>query len=303
MQDVSDRDIERYRKTMGLPDRDASEEEWDTWLGEEDSPGPALVIHDNDLSTEEEEEQVSIELARHLVLEGVSNEVEGRVKIVKGLLSLKEKDRWKRDPLVAHIENPRWKDDYLAELIQWMKEENPNVQAGMSTLMNYMKYYQAFVEGYGFDEELVFGATENTRRQLYKMADWNYGGGPPKRLRNGYDLDKLPLPPTFTGEEPDESKLVAGIREVAQQAFSLGRYSPDLFEAYERGDGGERVTVSMRIRLGEDGAVNEWTAFIKRVDGDGNPLASFASNLLFEEMPCEVLDWLESRGFHVEMDA
>jgi len=239
---------------------------------------------------------------RYLILDGVGDEIDGRLKIVKGLLALKEGDLWKDDPLVAHIENPRWKDDYLAELIQWMKEENPSVQAGLSTLQNYMKYYKVFVGGFGLDEELVFGATENTRRHLFKMCDWEYGGGEPKRLRNGYDLDKLPLPPEFTGEEPPEERLVAGVKEVAKQAFSLGRYSPDLFEAYEHGDGNVKVSINMRIMLDKNGLPYQWTAFIKKTDPNGEPLGSYAADLLNDQMPVEALDWLEKRGFTVEMD-
>ena len=292
--------VEAWRKQVGAPAKDVPLDEYLAWMDSQESEAP-LVIHG--ATAKEEEEQIAIEDARLLVLEGVGNEVEGRVKIIKGLLKLKENDLWKRDILVAHIENPRWKDDYLAELIEWMKEQNPNMQAGLSTLMNYMKYYQAFVEGYGFEEELVFGATEFTRRALYRMADWEYGGGLPKRLRNGYDIDKLPQPPSFNGSETDQQRLVAGIREVAKQAFSLGRYSPDLFEAYEHGDGDEKTTISMVLTMDGEGTVSGWTAFIKKVDGEGNPLASYAADILRQEMPCEVLDWLEARGFHVEMDA
>ena len=183
-----------------------------------------------------------------------------------------------------------------------MKEANPNLQAGLSNLMNYMRYHQCWVTGYGFPEALVFGATEHTRRALSRMCEWEYGGGLPKRLRNGYDIEKLPLPPDFTGEEPYEERLVAGIRGVAEQAFGLGRYSPDLFEAYEAGDGDRKTTVNMVIRLDASGIPIEWKAFIKTVDPEGEPLASYAVNLLAQEMPCEVMDWLEARGFHVEMD-
>lgn len=275
-------------------------EEYSEWLKEESQP---VIVQDEDLSVAEVEEQVAIEQARAQVLEGVGDEMAGRLKIIKGLLRLKENDMWQRDPLVAHIERPRWKEDYLAELIEWLKEQNPSIQAGLSTLMNYQRYYLCLVDGLGLDEELVFGAAENTRRAIMKMADWDHGGGIPRRLRNGYDLDKLPQPPTFTGDEPDEARTVAGIREVAKQALSLGRYSPDLFEAYHRGDGHERVTISMALKLDREGVVVGWTAFIKKVDGNGEPLASYAADILGQEMPCEVLDWLEAHQFHVEMDA
>jgi len=43
-----------------------------------------------------------------------------------------------------------------------------------------------------------------------------------------------------------------------------------------------------------------WTAFIEKVDGEGNPLASYAVNLFLDEVPGEVYDWLEARGWKVE---
>jgi hypothetical protein len=295
--------VKAWREEVGAPGPDVSLDEYVAWMDrDEDVPGPALVISDPNLSVEEEEEQVAIELAREQVLEGATGEVKARVKIIKGLLALKEGDKWKRDPLVAHIEDPRWKQDYLAELIEWMKERNPALQAGLSTLMNYMRYQRIFVRGLGLPEEEVFGATEHTRRAIIKMADWEHGGGLPKRLRDKYDVDKLPLPPSFDGDEPEEARVVAGVREVAKQAFGLGRYSPDLFEAYERGSGGEKLTINMKVELDRGGVVTGWTAFVKKVDGNGDPLESYATNLMAKEMPCAVYDWLEARGFHVEMD-
>lgn len=291
--------LEQYRKQESVPSMDVPLDKYLDWLDEQEKT--SLII--DGASAEEEVNQIAIEGFRDMVLDGVSDEMQGRLKIIKGLLALKENDLWQKDILVAHIENPRWKQDYLVELIEWLKERNPHIQAGLSTLMNYMRYHLCLVDGLGLDEELVFGAAENTRRAIMKMADWDHGGGLPKRLRNGYDLEKLPQPPLSTGEETWDEKVVSGITEVAKQALSLGRYSPDLFEAYHAGDGQEKTAVSMVLKLDKGGVVSEWTAFIKKVDGEGNPLESYAANIFGEEMPCEVLDWLEARQFHVEMDA
>lgn len=304
MEDVSKSAVEKWRAEVGAPAPDAPDEVWDAWINEdtigEAPPGPPLVILDPELSAEDEEEQVEIEGARALVLEGAANEVDGRVKIVQGLLRLKKDEKWKKDPLVAHIENPHWKKHYLPELILWLKESNPNLQAGLSTLMNYMKYHQVWCDGFGFSLEEVFGASENTRRALTRMCKWGYGGGLPTDLRNGYDLKKLPVPESMKNATTEE-QLVEGMRQVARLAFEQERYAPSLFEEYEAGDGEEKIAVSFQMQLDKNGVLCEWTAFVKRVDCEGNVTASYPADILHSEMPGEVLDKLEAMGVTVEM--
>ncbi len=288
IQDVSDAVLRQARELGIVPTTDA---EWEAYINE-DLPASQRTV-DMGLAAEDE---IIIEDARQDILTGLTDTVKGRLRLIRGLLTLKDADRWKHDPIIAHLENPGWKD-YLREVVEWVKERNPALQAGLSTLQNYMRYHQLFVEGYGFEPDQVFGATEQTRRAILKMAKWDYGAGLPKELRNGYDIDKLPAPESA---KTRGEKIVEGIRQVAQQAFALGTYQPSLFKAYERGTGEEKTTISMKLEIGEDGMVAGWTAFIEKVDGEGNPLASYAVNLFLDEVPGEVYDWLEARGWKVE---
>ena len=288
MHDVDDATLQKARELGIVPTTDA---QWDAYINE-DLPASQRTIEVGLVA----EDEIVIEDARQDILNGLTDTVKGRLRLIRGLLTLKDADRWKHDPIIAHLEAPGWKD-YLREVVQWVKERNPALQAGLSTLQNYMRYHQLFVEGYGFEPDQVFGATEQTRRALLKMAKWDYGAGLPKELRNGYDIEKLPAPESA---KTREEKIVEGIRQVAQQAFALGTYQPALFKAYERGTGEEKTTISMKLEIGADGMVAGWTAFIEKVDGEGNPLASYAANLFLDEVPGEVYDWLEARGWKVE---
>lgn len=255
-------------------------------------PGKPLVIVEPDMTPGEIDTQQEIEWARGMILGGLQETTRGRLAIVRGLLHLREDDRWKSDPIVAHIEHePRWKADYLTELAAWLKDRNPNLQCGVNTMMNYMRYKLAFVDKLGLPEELVFGATEHTRRAIIKMCDWDAETKEPKRLRPKYSLDI----PGVDGDLTEQMKV------VAEGALALGRYSPDYFEAFQAGDGQEKIEISSVITVDRSYLLRSWRCFIKKTHEDGTQ-ASYVVDLCREPMPFEVGDYMEGLGWSVEVE-
>lgn len=289
---VTDDQVKRAKELGIIPSTD---KEWEAYLsveGDNDDWKVDLVVQG--ATQEESRRQHIIEDARDDILEGMGGEVEARLKIVKALLILKQDDLWRSDTLLDHYEEtPKW-DDYMRELAAWLKEQNPQLQASRSTLWNYIKYYRLFVEGYGMDEGLVFGANEQARRDLMRMVR-SYNGLP-KALAGGFDVNKLPQPAYFTGAESVEEKVVAGFGIVANDVLSTPIYSRGMIDDYKCGDGEPKHVCNLHVETNRRGVVTSIYAFVKKVGSGGEVLESYRANLLTDEMPIPVIDWFENRG-------
>lgn len=271
----------------------STEEDWDKWINGDDDEWDANMVIPGDNG-----DQQTIEAAREAIIEGLDEEVGGKLKIVKALMKLRDGDLWRRDQLVSYLERPVWKD-YLKELAAWIKEQDDRFQISVSTFYNYARYYRVFVEGMGLPEFKVFGATEKARRDALNMVHVPYGKSLPTALRNRYALEKLPQPPSFTGEETTEEKVQEGFRIVCEDIFSTPVYSQDTLANYHAGDGADRYKINAEIALNTKGTVVGVHVWVKKESAVGEPLESYKVNLLTDEMPLAVLDWLEEKGIRV----
>lgn len=265
-------------------------------LGIQDD-GPRFTV--SEVITLEESQAIiqdEIEWAQSDFAEGAVSMVSGTVQMVRALSMLQKDDLYKKSPLVIHYETPPTWGDYLRELVAWTKENNPEVQISMSGLKNMMWRQKVLVGYFGFDEATALGANETMVRQIRNMAQFDYKTGEPLRLKDGYTVDKLPVPP----DVDDEDKLAEGLKVVIGDALGQPIINTKMFDDYRRGTGKIETKVNFQVVLDDNAQLRAFVGFVQKFDANGKPLADYAVDLLKDVWSCEITDRLVDCGWNVE---
>ena len=265
-------------------------------LGIVDS-GPRFTV--SEVITLEESQamiQDEIDWAQADFAEGAVSMVSGTVQMVRALTMLQKDDLYKRSALVAHYEIPCTWGEYLRELVAWAKEHNPEVQISMSGLKNLLWRQKVLVGYFGFDEATALGANETMVRQIRNMAQFDYKTGEPVRLKDGYTVDKLPVPP----DTDDEERLSEGLKVVIEDALNQPIINTKMFDDYKRGTGKIETKVSFQVVLDDDAKLKTFVGFVQKFDANGKPLADYAVDLLREVWTCEITDRLLDCDWNVD---
>ena len=265
-------------------------------LGIVDS-GPRFTV--SEVITLEESQamiQDEIDWAQADFAEGAVSMVSGTVQMVRALTMLQKDDLYKRSALVAHYEIPCTWGEYLRELVAWAKEHNPEVQISMSGLKNLLWRQKVLVGYFGFDEATALGANETMVRQIRNMAQFDYKTGEPVRLKDGYTVDKLPVPP----DTDDEERLSEGLKVVIEDALNQPIINTKMFDDYKRGTGKIETKVSFQVVLDDNAMLRNFVGFVQKFDADGKPLADYPVDLLREVWTCEITDRLLDCDWNVD---
>ena len=265
-------------------------------LGIVDS-GPRFTV--SEVITLEESQamvQDEIDWAQTDFAEGAVSMVSGTVQMVRALTMLQKDDLYKKSALVVHYDTPATWGEYLRELVAWTKEHNPEVQISMSGLKNLLWRQKVLVGYFGFDEATALGANETMVRQIRNMAQFDYKTGEPVRLKDGYTVDKLPVPP----DTDDEERLSEGLKVVIEDALNQPIINTKMFDDYKRGTGKIETKVSFQVVLDDNAMLRNLVGFVQKFDADGKPLADYAINLLTEVWSCEITDRLLDCGWNVD---
>jgi hypothetical protein len=166
----------------------------------------------------------------------------------------------------------------------------------MSGLKNLLWRQKVLVRFFGFDEATAMGANETMVRQIRNMAQFDYKTGEPVRLKDGYTVDKLPVPP----DTDDEGRLSEGLKVVIEDALNQPIINTKMFDEYKRGTGKIETKVSFQVVLDEDAKLRAFVGFVQKFDANGKPLADYAVDLLREVWTCEITDRLLDCDWNVD---